>query len=264
MFLEYFIHNLTDDLTAGSGTVFEDSFLLIEQSDFLAKRSIHVATDNRINVKMYDPTKNQNLFRGSDDLRHISGTSLSGITSYGFVPFNWPIPYQFKLNTRVKISYADASSAPNTIYQAYHGDSILPVPPLDMYGQPVDYTKEQTGKLSRTPIIYESPAITPGTSVGNTASQVILIDDADFVCTAITGISTGTGFVTIRDEKRGLYWQNQKTHVQNLFGNGQFPNRLTSPRFIKRNSAISITFENLAGGANSLNLYLHGYLRGGR
>ncbi len=260
-FLEYFIYNISPALAAGSGAVFEDTNFLINNYDFVFKRTIHVATSNLILKKLFNPETSRYLFKGSDDLRHVSGTSLTGITNYGFLPFNWPLPYRVKGNTYMRASLADNSGAPNQLYLAYHGDNVLQVAPLDMHGEPVDYSKEKSGKLKIEPIVYESPAITTGAAVGAEAQQVIQIDDTDFVCTKITGISTGTGFVKIHDMKRQLHWQNQKTHVQNLFGNGQFPNNLTTPRFVQKKSPILITFENLVGGANTLQIYLHGYKR---
>lgn len=261
-FLEYFVYNINPSLTAGSGTVFEDTNFLINVYDYIFKRTIHVATSSLINVRLFNPQTGRYLFKGSDDLRHISGTSLNGITAYGFAPFNWPIPYRVKGNTYMKASLADASGAPNTLYLAYHGDNVIPVAPLDMHGEPVDYNKEKNGKIKIMPIVYESPTITTGAAVGAVASDSIRIDDdSDFVCTRITGISTGTGFIKVEDLKRQVHWQNQKTHIQTLLGNGQFPNNLTSPRFVQKNSSLLITWENLVGGANSLQLFLSGYKR---
>ncbi len=262
-FQEYFIYNIAPAaLAGGTGVVFSDTNLLMANHDFIFKRTIHVATSDVINVKIYNPDTGRYLFKGSDDLRHISGTSLNGITAYGFVPYNWPVPYRVKANTYMKFSFADNSGNPNTLYLAYHGDQVLPVAPLDMYDEPVDYSLERQGKRKTMPIVYECPAITTGAAVGAQAQQIIQIDnDADFVCTKITGIATGTGFVTILDEQRRLAWQNQKTHIQTLLGNGQFPNVLTTPRFVKKNTPILVTFENLVGGANTLNIYLHGYKR---
>lgn len=260
-FLEYFIYNISPALAAGTGAVFSENILLINQYDYIFKRTIHRATSDLILARMFNPDTSKYLSKGSDDLRHISGTSLNGITGYGFTPFNWHLPYRIKGNTRMSIFLSDNSGAPNQLYLAYHGDNVLSVAPLDKHNEPVDYSKERTGKIKVEPIIYESPAITTGAAVGAEAQDTIQIDENDFVCTAITGVSTGTGFVKIQDERRSLAWQNQKTHVQNLFGNGQFPNRLTSPRFIGSKSPVNVTFENLAGGANTLRLYLHGYKR---
>ena len=260
-FLEYFIYNIAPALSAGNGTVFQDSPLLISKYDFNFKRTIHVATSDLIYQKLFDSYRSKYLSKGSDDLRHVSGKSLSGITSYGFVPYNWHLPYRMKGNANVLIQLSDFSGNPNQLYLAYHGDQVLPVAPMDSHGEPVDYSKEKQGKIKVEPMIYESPAITTGAAVGAEAQDTIQIDDTDFVCTAITGITTDTGFVRIYDANRQLDWQNQKTHVQTLFGNGQFPNRLPSPRFVVRKSPINILFENLAGGANTLRLYLHGYKR---
>ena len=260
-FLEYFIYNISPALAAGTGAVFADTDLLINKHDYIIKRTIHRATSDLILAKLFNPDTSKYLFKGTDDLRHISGTSLSGITAYGFVPYNWHLPYRVKGNTRLTMSLSDNSGAPNQLYLAFHGDNVLQVAPLDMHDEPVDYTKDRSGKIKVEPIIYESPAITTGAAVGAEAQDTIQIDDTDFVCTKITGVSTGTGFVTILDEQRSLAWQNQKTHVQNLFGNGQFSNMLTTPRFLKKKTPLNIVFENLAGGANTLRLYCHGYKR---
>lgn len=261
-FLEYFIYNISPSLAAGTGVVYSDTNLLLANNDYIFKRTIHVATSNVINVKIYNPDTGRYLFKNADDLRHISGTSLNGITAYGFVPFNWPVPYRAKANTYMTISLADNSGNPNTLYLAYHGDQVSPVAPLDMYDEPLDYSLEKKGMRKVMPIIYDSGSITTGAAVGAINQGVIQIDnDADFICTKITGISTNTGFISILDEQRRLAWQNQKTHIQTLLGNGQFPNILTTPRFVKKNTPLLITWENLAGGANTLNLFLHGYKR---
>src|SRR5574343_1193617 len=121
-FLEYFVYNIAPALSAGTGVVFEDTNFLISNYDFIFKRTIHVATSNVILKKLFNPQTGRYLFKGSDDIRHISGTSLNGLTAYGFTPYNWPVPYRVKGNNYMRASLADNSGAPNQLYMAYHGD----------------------------------------------------------------------------------------------------------------------------------------------
>jgi len=258
MFQEYFIYNIVQVLAAQSGTVFTDVNLNISSNDFLFKRTIHNSTDNRIYMKIFDQASGRFLFKGAEDLRGVSGNRLTGITTFGFVPYNWPHPYRSKRNNIMTFSFSDFSVAQNTLNIAFHGDGVSEGTPLDRQGKPVDYMEKRT----TVPIIYESPTITPANGIGQIAQGVLITDnDADFVCTKITGICTDEGYVTIQDLKRDTFWQNQKTFASNLFGNGQFPNVLTSPRFIGANTNLLITFENNVAGANALKIYFHGYKR---
>ena len=257
-FRESFTYSINPSLSAGSGTVFQNTNLKILNYDFDFRRTIHTATSNLIYKKIFDAQTGRYLFKSYDDLRSVSGVALSGITSYGFTPYNWPVAYRASANSDMTIMLADFSGAPNTLYLSYHGDNILKSAPLDMRGEPVDYQARRV----RIPIVYESSTITESGTLNGKAQGVIKIDnDSDFVCTRITATSTGAGLILIQDTQRQLYWMDTPAHIANYVGNGQFPNVLTSPRFVGVNTNILITFTNLTGVANTLILYLHGYKR---
>jgi len=264
MFREAFIYNINRVLALGTGVVFTEIPLKMLSFDFEFKRTIHQATSNLIYCKILDNSTGKFLFKSFDDLRSISGTSLSSMTAQGFLPFNWPIPYTGKANKDISIYLSDFSGAENTIDLAYHGDAIRNETLLDMHGVPLadGYWSRDFKEKKCVPIVYESTSMVASAGVGNIKQGYVNVsDDADFVCTKITGIVTNPGYVIIEDPSRGNFWQNQKTHTGNLFGNGQFSNVLTSPRFIKKNTRLLITFENNHANQNTLQLYLHGYKR---
>lgn len=265
MFREAFIYNINRTLALGNGTVFTEIPLKMLSFDFDFKRTIHQATSNLIYCKILDNSTGKFLFKSFDDLRSISGTSLAGgITDNGFLPFNWPIPYTGKANKDISIYLADFSGVQNVIDLTYHGDAIRNETVSDMHGVPLAdrYWVSDLKEKKCVPIVYESTSMVASAGVGEiTQGYVNIDDDADFVCTKITGIVTNPGYVIIEDPNRGNFWQNQKTHTGNLFGNGQFSNVLTSPRFVKKNTRLLVTFENNDAGQNTLQLYFHGYKR---
>lgn len=257
MYKEPFIYNLEVTLPqSATGTSFTDAFLMIDSdSDFTIKKTIHVATDDRINLKLFDEQTGRFLFKGAEDLRAISGKTLSGsIGGNGFVPFIWPLPYKISRKTQLKMSGAEFANTvgDNTLRMSFHGDKMIDgEAPYDI-----------VSKKASVPIIYESPSIVTAAPLNSEQAGVLQIDnDSDFLCYKITGRSTGAGTISIQDMTSNKYWQNIPTHVSNLFGDGQFPNILTSPRFIAKNSRLYITFKNLTASANTLNLYLHGEKR---
>ena len=259
MFKEYFIYNIPQTtLAAGTGVVFTELDLKIYGGDFIFKRTIHTATDNRILNKILDSRTGRFLFKGSDDLRSVSGTSLTGITANGFLPYNWPHPYKGINNAIMQFFFSDFSGAPNTLNIAYHGDIVGRNAPQDKSGKDYDVNDRRV----TVPLVYEIPSVTTAAPAGSQVQSVLVTDnDADFICTKITGIFTGAGFVTVQDLARDIYWQNIKTYNAHFAGNGQFPNVLTSPIFIKANSRILLTYENGTAAPNTATIYLHGYKR---
>lgn len=255
MFSEYYIYNQNFTLTGGTGVLYTMSSLLInDNADFVLKRTSHIATSNVVNLKLKDLSTGRFLFKTQEDLRTISGTSLNSITANGFLPYNWPIPYQINKSKQVETHISDASGIGNTVRLAFHGDAVYENNPYKEYNP--------TDKQSIMPYVYETNTIVPASALNATAEYNLQINnDADFVCTKITGLCTDVGLVEIKTYSTGIasYWQNIPTHTNNLFGNSQFPNMLTSPRYIKRNTSISVVFTSLIAGANSLTLQFHGY-----
>jgi hypothetical protein len=265
MFREAFIFNIpTTVLASGNGTVFTEIPVRTPQFDFEVRRTIHTSTDNRIYKKIYDGFMGRYLFNSAIDLRSISGVSLSGITSYGFIPYNWPIPYTLKQLTSLSVYLSDFSVAQNTIDLTYHGVAIYPNAPIDIAGKPVNLEE----KRAVAPITYSSDVISVTAGVGGLGNgQMTFLPDSDFVCTKLTGILGGTTpdvYVEIHDAGRMIDWQQGKTRIGNLIGNGQFPHILTAPRFVMANSNLNIKVTNNTGNAATLQLFAHGYKRGAR
>jgi len=259
MFQESFIFNIpTTVLTGGTGIAFTEINSRIPNFDFEFRRTIHTATDNRIYLKILDPVTSKYLYNGSPDMRTISGTSLSGITPYGFLPFNWPNPHKMQAGTLASFYLSDFSGSSNTIDLSYHGIGHYKTTPIDRTGKPVDFREQRTV----TPYVITSDSIVAAAGVGNDARGFATVQgDADFVCTKITGIATGDGYVSIQDSQRGLDWQQGRTRISNLIGNGQFPNVLVAPRFIGQTSSLDIKWENNTGSTNTLVLFFHGFKR---
>lgn len=259
MFREAFILNIpTTILAAGTGTAFTEVDVRMPDFDFEFRRTIHTATSDLIYKKIFDANTSKYLFNGAPDLRSVSGKALSGITPYGFLPFNWPIPYTIKKRTLAGFFLSDFSGAPNTLDLSYHGIGIYDSTPFDSSGKPVDYNIPR----AYAPMVIQSDSIIAAAGVGSiNEGYAVIKEDADFVCTKITGISTGDGYVQIKDTNRGLDWQQGATRISNLVGNGQFPNVLIAPRFIRANTNLTITWTNNTAPANTLTLFFHGYKR---
>ncbi len=259
MFREAFFLNVpTTTLTGGVGTSFTEVPVRMPDFDFEFRRTIHTSTSNLIYKKIFDGFTSKYLFNGAPDLRSVSGRSLSGITAYGFLPFNWPIPYTIKARTSASFFLSDFSTSTNVLDLSYHGIGIYRNIPTDKSGKPVDYNEPRT----YVPIVIQSESIVAAAGAGNVKEGLApILNDADFVCTKITGISTGDGYVSIQDSSRMLDWQQGKTRISNFIGNGQFPNVLTAPRFVKADSNLSIKWENNTGSQNTLQLSFHGYKR---
>ncbi len=266
MFKEYFIVNLpTTTLAGGSGTTFTEIDYRMPQFDFELRRTIHTATSDLIYKKLYDGVTTKYLYSGAPSLLTISGKSLSGITPYGFLPYNWPIPYTMKALTLLQVYLSDYSTSSNVIDLSYHGIGSYQNAPLDMSGKPVDFNEQRTIVpmviTSQTAVNIPGPITAPA-GIGQFGQGVITIkQDADFVCTKITGISDYDGYVSITDTNRNIDWQQNPTRISNLIGNGQFPNVLPAPRFMRNNTNLQIKWTNNNASANNLYLFLHGWKR---
>lgn len=258
MFREYFIYNISKTLDGASGTAYTNIPLTIDKDhDFELKRKIHQATDDRINLKIFDEKKGRYIQKGTVDLRMESGKILTTgmmTNTVGFLPYNEPKPYKFERNSSLRIEASDASGSSNTLRMALHGDK------LKEGETPFKYSP----KSLQTPIIYETTLLT---IAGNTTGQVVLHtdQDGDFLCTKLTGVivpasGTASGLVTIEDfgrtDERG--WQKEPTHIFNLIGNAQFPNNFTSPRYVKRNSTLVVSYQNLTAISVTMLLQFHG------
>jgi hypothetical protein len=82
--------------------------------------------------------------------------------------------------------------------------------------------------------------------------------DSHFLIRRLTATRTGAALVTIKDAATERQWMNTSIHIDNVFGNGMFPNVLPAPRFIWRGSVINITAQDLSGASNRLILTFSG------
>ena len=244
---EYFVYSFEDmSLALGTGAVFEDVTVKMDSdADFEIMKRSHVATDDRIRVKYQDDSYGRQFQNASMDLRAVSGTVLKATGAFdvnlgqslnNFMPYILPRPYLIRAGTTYTSSYADFSSAANSIRESFHGAKIRQgKAPWDQEWSakpPYDYT---TG----------SQVI----AAGNTASLAINIGiDAHFLIQKIVGVRStlSPALVSIRTGGNDRTWMDKAVHFDNLVGNAQFPNILPAPRLAERGSSIQITVQNLS------------------
>jgi len=248
MYKEYYVYTIENtSLDAGTGVAFTETDLRLDtDADFENIKRSHVATDDQILVAFKDDSFGRNLQNAPLDLRNISGTSLSGITPNGFLPFVIPRPYLFRAATTITASFSDFSAVANSIRLSLHGAKI------------------RTGKAPWDAPWRATPAFDYTTGLvslaaNGTASVNISINiDAHFVVRKITAIRTGGCLITIKDGATDRQWMDRAVHIDNLAGNSQFPNILPAPRFIYKGSVINVTLQDLTGSANTVRLNFHG------
>lgn len=110
------------------------------------------------------------------------------------------------------------------------------------------------------------PVACPGV-IGTPTTVIINIGaDADFVCTSITGLAVQAtipavwaGTVQIDDSGVGRTFFSAAVPFQSIAGTGQLPFVLEHPRFISRNSSLTITFNQVQAVATTVHLTLNGY-----
>lgn len=243
---EYFIYATNASLSAGNGTVFEEFNVRIDSdSNFKFLETLFVATSPKAYIKMQDDSIGRYLTKKATDIQAIGGRSLSGISENLFLPFRWPKPYIIRAGTNLALQISDYSTSANTLRLAYHGAKIRPGV------APWAYKFRAT-----MPIVYS----TQKTLAANSSSTAVIDVDIDshFLIKAITGIRTGGALVTISEGARGRDWSNTAIHIDNVVGNGQFPNTLPVPRFIHKGSTIIFNLQDLSGSSNAVEIDLIG------
>lgn len=257
---EYFIYNFVNTaLPAGTanGLPSVQSFTDVttrwdSDADFeLIKRS-HIATDSRIYVNYRDDAYGRFINNSPLDLRTISGTRLftTGVVDVGihpnnFLPYILTNPMVIRAATTFTSSFADFSGAQNSIYHAFHGAK------LRKGNAPWD------AKWKATPYFDYTVPLT--LAANSTASVNLSINiDSHFIVKKLTATRTGPALISIKDSATERQWMNTSVHIDNLFGNSQFPNNLAAPRFIFRGSVINVTAQDLSGASNQLFLTFAG------
>lgn len=246
---EYFVYDATKALTAGSGTVFEAINIKMDpDANFEIYRMSYIATDNRIKLKMSNIERN--LFKNPVDIKTIAGSNNALTSGYSvmFMPFTWPRPFLIPAGSTLTIEAADFSGSANTMRLALHGAKIR--------SGYAPWEKQFRGYI---PVAYGFDAGAQTVSASSTAVGRIEIEiDAHFVVEKITGIRTGAATIQITEGERQRDWSNTAIHIDNLIGNGSFPNILPAKRFIRKSSVIIVNMTDLSAASNSIEVNLIG------
>lgn len=249
---EYFIYDSTKALTAGTGTTWDEIITRIDtDANFEINKTTFVATNDRIRLRIKDSAKGIYLSKGQPDIKSIAGrNTLAMGLSNAFLPFIWPEAYIVAAGSSLSVEAADYSNAANTLRFALHGSKIR-------NGVAPWKAKEWRARKAFS-YSFTSGPITVAANA--TSSQNIEIDiDAHFLVMAITGIRTGDALVTLGEDARGKAWMNTSIHIDNVLGNGAFPNKLPSPRFIPRGSVVYANIQDISGLSNVIDVNLIGY-----
>ncbi len=241
---EYFVYDATKALTAGTGVTFENQAIKIDtDSNFKMVKNTFVATSDRIKIKLRDDATGRYLLKNPIDIMAIAGkNTLAMGLSNSFIPFIWPKPFLITAGATLTVEAADYSAASNTMRLALHGTKVRPGrAPWDRQWRQV------------IPAIYgfSGGAVTVAAS-GTAVGRIEMDMDAHFLVQKITGIRTGEATVTVSEGARGREWSNTEIHIDNLIGNGSFPNILPNggDRFIERGSTISVNITDVSGISN--------------
>lgn len=266
---EYFIYDFTNTaLPAGTadGLATVQAFTDVttrfdSDADFELMKRSHIAADSRIYVAYRDDAFGRFLQNAPMDLRAVSGTILftSGVVDVGISPNNF-IPYILNTSqviraaTTFTASFADFTGAArlalqglatNSVRHAFHGAKLR------------KGDAPWKAEWKATPgFDYTAPVVLAANS---TASVNLSINiDSHFLVKKLTATRTGPALITIKDNATERQWMNTAIHIDNVFGNSQFPNSLPAPRFIYRGSVINVTLQDLSGAANNINLVFSG------
>jgi len=242
---EYFVH-VADflPLTASStGDAFQDKMLKIAtDSHFDMIRTIYQATNGAINLRIINNSTGEEITRPSGDIRAISSSAYSGITSNGFIPYLFPRPYTAPADSELLIQAADKSNASNYFRLAIHGNKI--------YGWVAPY-EHRTHRQ-----IFELPFDMGSVAAYDTVTKNFVMDSsAGFLVSKLTGSSAGTCTIFIKDIRP---WSSGDVHFYNMVGNSQFGNNLTAKRWLPERAVVTIRVTDLSGVANRIKLTLHG------
>jgi len=172
----------------------------------------------------------------------ISGNITIGAFSTQFRPYYLPKPIFIKKGSTIALEIADTSNADNYLRMGFHGSHFI------KGDKPYDDLNEGEFEIHG----FSEGAITI-TSGDATVTSIEFDDESDFLIKQLVCHSTGTFIVNISDEY-GNNWFNRPIHSGNVFGDGAYPNNLVSPKFIKRNTKLSISLQIISGGNVNIGL----------
>jgi hypothetical protein len=89
--------------------------------------------------------------------------------------------------------------------------------------------------------------------------KVSISSDAAFVCTYITGSSTGDYLIQARLDASDRILMNIPVHSSTIVGTGEQQFKLPKPLLIPANATLSLDLTDLSGSANEVYLSLCGY-----
>jgi len=258
-FKEYFVYTFDDTSIAASsaeetiGANESTTVRFDSDADFELMKRTHIATDDRLMVSYSDDAYGRQLQNAQLDLRAISGTILfaSGVVDIGihpnnFLPYILTRPYLIRAATTFTATFADFSGSTNSVRQAFHGAKL---------------------RVGRAPWAADWKAtpyfdyITATQEVAADATNTTVINiniDSHFLIRRLTATRDGAALITVKDGADDRQWMSSAVHIDNLFGNAQFPNILPAPRFIWRGSSIIISIQDLSGLANTVRLVFSG------
>ena len=230
-------------LVGASGTAFSEfSIKMDTDAHFEAIKTIFMATDNQINVGLLNATSGRDIIRPKGDIRAVSSTALNAMTANTFLPYVFPIPYVFSAGSEVVVSASDKSGSSNNLRFNIHGNRIMPG------NAPYEKRKQRE---------HYSFAIDSGSvsGYGNVTKSFLLDVDAGFLCSKLTGTSTGEGTVFITDIKP---WSSRDVHFYNMVGNAQYGNHLSSRRWLPERTMLQVRFTDISGSTNRFRITFHG------
>lgn len=257
---EYYLYDFTNtSIPAGvaNGAANQQAFTDIvtrfdSDADFEVMKRSHIATSSQIYISYRDDAYGRFLQSSPLDLRTVSGTILYttgvvqvGISDNNFLPYILTRPYLIRAATEFTASVADFSGQSNSLRHTFHGAKI------------------RTGKAPWDAEWKATPYFDYTATVNILANQTAPVNvniniDSHFLVRRLTCTRTGPALITIKDAATERQWMNTAIHVDNLFGNSQFPNILPAPRFVWRGSVINITAQDISGQANTINFVFSG------
>ncbi len=249
---EYFVYDVTAALVAGTGVSFtEIPIKILTDSNFKLIKLTFTATSDKIKLKMRDSASGRYLFKDAIDIKSIAGrNTLAMGCSNSFIPFILPKPFVLPAGGILTVEASDFSAATNTMRLALHGTKIHQGrAPWDRRWSAI------------TPAIYgfTGGVVTVGASSTATGKAEIDID-SHFLVQKITGIRSGEATVLLKENGRDREWSSTAIHVDNLLGNGAFPNILPNggDRFLPRGSVLTANLTDLSGISNPIEVNLVG------
>ncbi|MFH1398951.1 MAG: hypothetical protein ABIG95_02475 [Candidatus Woesearchaeota archaeon] len=248
---EYFIYDVVRALTPGTGVAYDLSVVRIDSdSNFEFIKTTYVATSDNILLRYRDDSTGRYLMKTGIDVKACAGrNTLPMGLSNAFIPFVWPRPHVIAAGANFTVEASDYSAVANTLRLSFHGAKI----------RPGTAPWNQSNYYAEVPALYSFTAGRVNVAALATTVQRIEIDmDADFLVQKITGTRTGDALITVTESARGRDWMNSAVHIDNLIGNGSFPNILPANRFLLRGSVLVVNIQNLLGIQNTIDICLSG------